>query len=272
MNGYEEALRAVETVRDRLGTEFPKQALVLGSGFGAFAEHLTAPQAIAYSAIPGFPVSTVHGHAGQLVVGKVGQNAVALMQGRVHAYEGHSPAAIAAPIRALRGLGVETLILTNASGGLTADFPAGTLALIEDHINFSGVNPLVGPNDARFGPRFFDMSEAYDRGLRESLRGAAARAGVALKSGVYLYVRGPNFETPAEVRMFAQMGAHMVGMSTVPECLVARHCGMTVAGLSLVTNPAAGLGTHPLSHDETLAVAQSAYARIAQLLLHYISG
>jgi inosine/guanosine/xanthosine phosphorylase family protein len=224
---------------------------------------------MSYADNPGFSRSTVAGHHGNLIVGEVGGAPLAVMQGRVHAYEGHPPQAIAVPIRTLRKLGVERLVLTNASGGLRVDMPAGTLMIVADHINFSAINPLAGPNDDSVGPRFPDMSKAYDPELRAMLAAAAREAGVAVRTGVYLYTLGPNFETPAEVRMFAALGADAVGMSTVPECLAARHCGMKVAALSLVTNLAAGLSTSPLSHEETLASAQTAYERVERLLLAF---
>ena len=263
--------RAAAAVRARLGAAFPKTAVVLGSGLGGFAEKLSHATSIPYADIPGFPRSTVVGHSGNLMVGEIEGKPLAIMQGRIHAYEGHPPQAIAAPIRTLRKLGVERLVLTNASGGLKSDMPAGTLMIVKDHINFSGVNPLVGPNDDAIGPRFPDMSDAYDPDLRATLVVAAREAGVAVRTGVYLYTQGPNFETPAEVRMFAGLGADVVGMSTVPECLVARHCGMKVAALSLVTNAAAGLSTAHLSHAETLAAATKTSSQVALLLLRFLS-
>ena len=261
--------RAAAAIRARLGESFPKTAIVLGSGLGRFGEKLSNARSMSYADIPGFSRSTVAGHHGNLIVGEVGGAPLAVMQGRVHAYEGHPPQAIAVPIRTLRKLGVERLVLTNASGGLRVDMPAGTLMIVADHINFSAINPLAGPNDDSVGPRFPDMSKAYDPELRAMLAAAAREAGVEVKSGVYLYTLGPNFETPAEVRMFASLGADAVGMSTVPECLAARHCGMKVAALSLVTNLAAGLSTSPLSHEETLASAQTAYERVERLLLAF---
>ena len=263
--------RAAAAIRARLGETFPKTAIVLGSGLGRFGEKLSRATSMSYADIPGFSRSTVAGHHGKLIVGEVGGAPLAVMQGRIHAYEGHPPQAIAVPIRTLRKLGVERLVLTNASGGLKADMPAGTLMIVTDHINFSGINPLAGPNDESIGPRFPDMSSAYDPELRAMLAAAARETGVAVRTGVYLYTLGPNFETPAEVRMFAMLGADAVGMSTVPECLAARHCGMKVAALSLVTNPAAGLSTTPLTHEETLAAAQSAYERVERLLLAFLA-
>jgi inosine/guanosine/xanthosine phosphorylase family protein len=270
-NSSELVDRAAAVLRARLGDSFPKTAVVLGSGLGRFAEKLAHATGISYADIPGFSPSTVEGHQGNLVVGEVGGTPLAVMQGRIHAYEGYPPQAIAVPIRTLRKLGVERLVLTNASGGLKSDMPAGTLMIIKDHINFSGINPLVGPNDDAVGPRFPDMTNAYDPELRAMLAVAAREAGVAVRIGVYLYALGPNFETPAEVRMFEAQGAEAVGMSTVPECLVARHCGMKVAALSLVTNLAAGLSIAPLSHEETLVAAQNAYEKVERLLLVFLA-
>ena len=269
-NSSELIERAAAAIRARLGESFPKTAIVLGSGLGRFGDKLARATSMSYADIPGFSRSTVPGHHGNLMIGEVGGAPLAVMQGRIHAYEGHPPQAIAVPIRTLRKLGVERLVLTNASGGLKSDMPAGTLMIVRDHINFSGINPLAGPNDDSIGPRFPDMSSAYDPVLRAMLA-AAREAGVAVRTGVYLYTLGPNFETPAEVRMFAMLGADAVGMSTVPECLAARHCGMKVAALSLVTNLAAGLSTTPLTHEETLAAAQNAYERVERLLLAFFA-
>src|SRR4051812_28023768 len=243
-----EIARGVAAIARAYPGAFPKTALILGSGLGPFAGKLENATDISYGDIPGFPVPSVLGHAGRLRIGTVAGTPLACLQGRFHAYEGHAAAALALPIRILRALGVERLILTNAAGGLSRDFPAGTLMIVEDHINFSGQNPLIGPNDDRIGPRFFDMTNAYDAGLRAALQAAADKSGVAVKSGVYIYCLGPNFETKAEVRMMATLGADAVGMSTVPECLTAVHCGMKVAALSLITNLGAGLAPGALSH------------------------
>jgi inosine/guanosine/xanthosine phosphorylase family protein len=246
--------------------DFPKTAIVLGSGLGGFAKGLSDAISIPYWDIPGFSRSTVVGHLGNLIVGSLEGTRIAVMQGRAHAYEGHSGTAIAMPIRILKRLGVDTLILTNAAGGLNLDLAPGSLVLIEDHINFAQFNPLIGPNDDSIGPRFPDMSEPYDRDLRMKLETAAAKAGVALKKGVYVFVLGPNFETAAEIRMFAKLGADLVGMSTVPECLVARHAGMKVAAISIVTNYGTGLVQAAQSHKETLATAEQAGHQLEHLL------
>jgi inosine/guanosine/xanthosine phosphorylase family protein len=251
--------------------DFPKTVIVLGSGLGRFAAALTGATSVPFGDIPGFSRSTVVGHSGNLIAGEMSGARIAVMQGRIHAYEGHGAQAIATPIRILRKLGVENLILTNASGGLRLDMAPGTLMIIEDHINFSGFNPLIGPNDDSIGPRFPDMTDAYDPALRAKLERAAKEAGVAVKKGVYFFAMGPNFETAAEVRMYASLGADAVGMSTVPECLVARHCGMKVGGVSIVTNHATGISTQPLSHQETLSSAERAAGNLEQLLRAFVA-
>lgn len=263
----DEIERGAVAIRAAVPGAFPKTALILGSGLGSLAERIEQPTDISYGDIPGFPVPTVSGHHGRLRIGTLGGHRLACMQGRLHAYEGHPAQAIAVPIRILRRLGVERLILTNAAGGVNPKFTAGTLMLIADHINFSGQNPLIGVNDDAVGPRFPDMSHAYDPGMRGLFAAAAKRAGVALETGIYVYALGPSFETPAEIRMFATLGADAVGMSTVPECLAAVHCGMRVAGLSVITNLAAGLSRVALTHHDTLAEAAKAYDRVERLFL-----
>ncbi len=269
-NSYaEDVTRGIAVLKAKFPHDFPKTALILGSGLGPLADGMQAPRDVSYADIPGFPVPSVDGHHGRLRIGELAGHAVACMQGRLHAYEGHPAQALAVPIRILRGMGVERLVLTNAAGGLSLDKPAGTLMIVSDHINMSGQNPLIGPNDPRIGPRFPDMSRAYDPELRAGLRSAAERAGVAITEGVYVYTLGPNFETPAEIRMFAALGAGAVGMSTVPECLVAVHCGMTVVALSLITNLAAGLGADRLTHHDTLLEASKAYDRVEVVLVNF---
>ena len=265
----DEIEQGVAAVRRAFAGDFPQTALVLGSGLGPFAATVEDATGVAYADIPGFPKPTVAGHAGRLGIGRVAGLPLACLEGRFHAYEGHPPQRFLAPIRILRRLGVTRLILTNAAGGLKPALTAGTLMIVTDHINLSGQNPLTGPNDERFGPRFPDMSRAYDPSLRAQLKAAADAAGIAVAEGVYAYVPGPSFETPAEVRMLAMLGADAVGMSTVPECLAAVHCGMTVAALSVITNLAAGLAPAPLSHRETLAEAARAEARIVRLLTRF---
>jgi purine-nucleoside phosphorylase len=241
-------------------------AIVLGSGLGAFAEKLEQATAIPFGAIPHFPRSTVEGHSGRLVVGMVSGVPVAAMQGRVHAYEGYSSEEVTFPVRVLGRMGVQRLVLTNAAGGINEGFRQGQLVLIADHINFSGRNPLVGPNDERLGLRFFDMSEAYSARLRELARKAAQDMDLDLEEGVYLCVAGPSFETPAEIRAFERMGADLVGMSTVQETIVARHMGLEVLGISCVTNMAAGIQATPLSHEEVMETGRAVEARLAGLL------
>lgn len=269
------AAKAADAIAARFKGEFPRVALILGSGLGGFGDTLRTEAAIPYGDIAGFPAATVQGHAGRLLIGRTrGGEAdgapVVCMQGRMHLYEGHAPSSLSVSIRALRRLGVETLVLTNAAGGLRPDLTPGSLMAIEDHINLSGFNPLIGPNDETVGPRFVDMTDAYDLGLRRLLHQAAAAQGVTLKTGVYLQVAGPNFETPAEIRAFRTLGADAVGMSTVPETLVARHCGMKVAAVSLITNLAAGIADHPLSHAETLAESAKAFDPMSRLITDFL--
>ncbi len=266
------AVACAAAVRRRHGGTFPSTALILGSGLGRFGEAMTIDAEVPYAEIPGFPVSTVAGHAGRLLIGHIGTLPLACMQGRMHLYEGYPAARLALSIRTLKLLGVDTLIVTNAAGSLQPEMGPGSIMAIEDHINFSGQNPLIGPNDDTFGDRFFDMSEAYDPDLRRRLAVAAEAESVALHSGVYLQAAGPNFETPAEVRMFARWGADAVGMSTVPEVLLARHCGMRVAGLSVITNLAAGIAKHALSHEETIAEADKAYDGMRRLLTRFFAS
>lgn len=255
------------SLQSQLGGLRPKVGLVLGSGLNFFAETAIAdPRAVPYESLEGFPRSTVEGHAGRFVGGTVGSVPVLCMQGRFHFYEGYDLAQVTLPIRLMARLGVEVLILTNAAGGINADFTPGDLMLIEDHINFIGGNPLRGPNDDRFGPRFPDMTEAWDGELRSLALEVAAEQQTALRRGVYLAVSGPSFETPAEIRAFRALGADAVGMSTVPECIVARHAGMRVAGFSCITNAAAGLNEQPLTHEEVAETAQQVREPFSRLL------
>ncbi|GEQ96587.1 purine nucleoside phosphorylase [Iodidimonas gelatinilytica] len=261
----------VRAIRERHSGPFPKSALILGSGLGRFGETMQMDSVIPYGDIPGFPVSTVAGHSGKLLIGSINGAPLVCMQGRMHLYEGYPAHRLAIPIRTLKALGVEQIVITNAAGSTHLDMGPGSLMMIEDHINFSGQNPLIGPNDDRFGDRFFDMSDAWNADLRGQLQAAAKAEDVTLHSGVYLQVAGPNFETPAEVRMFAQWGADAIGMSTVPECLVAHHAGMKVAGISVVTNLAAGIAKHALSHDETITEANKAFENMQRLLARFFA-
>jgi homotetrameric cytidine deaminase len=260
------SLSAVEVIRARRPGFVPRVGLILGSGLGGIADALEDATAIAYADLPGFPRSSVEGHAGRLLLGRLAGVAVACLQGRVHLYEGVPAPAINILPRTLKGLGGELLILTNAAGALRPELAPGSVVLIEDHINLLGRNPLVGANDPAIGPRFPDLSEVYDGALRTRLRGVADRLGIELPGGVYLATLGPAFETPAEIRAFRVLGADLVGMSTVPEAISARHCGLKVLGLSIVTNLAAGLAAQPLSHALTLAQAAGAAATLQRLL------
>jgi purine-nucleoside phosphorylase len=221
---------------------------------------------IPYGDIPKWPASKVIGHAGKLVVGRIAGRDVAVLSGRVHFYEGHSLTTVTFSTRVLARLGVKTLVLTNAAGGINTSFSPGTLMAIDDHLNFMGSNPLVGPNDDRFGVRFPDMTEVYSSRLRRVADEAAAAAGVALRHGVYVGLHGPSYETPAEIRAFRTLGADAVGMSTVPEAIVARHMGVEVLGISCITNPAAGVLPAPLHHDEVMEVARRVSGQFMSLL------
>jgi purine-nucleoside phosphorylase len=258
---FERAEEAAAFVRERVGIS-PRVAIVLGSGLGSFAESVEHPVAIAYQDIPHFPRPTVEGHSGRLLVGSVAGTPVAVMQGRVHAYEGYSPEEVTFPIRVLGRLGITTMIVTNAAGGVRLDLKQGQLVLISDHMNFSGRNPVSGPNDERLGPRFFDMSDAYSKRLR-----LLAHAAAELEEGVYLSLSGPSFETPAEIRAFRGWGADMVGMSTVQEVIVARHMGIEVLGISCVTNMAAGILNQPINHQEVMETGARAQAQLTSLLV-----
>lgn len=244
----------------------PQIALVLGSGLGAFAEEFAEASKIPYAEIPYFPRSTAIGHAGQLVIGKVGAVPVAAMQGRVHLYEGYSAKEVAFPVRVFARMGVRTVILTNAAGGIKRELGQGKLVVISDHINLQGVTPLTGPNDERFGLRFHDMTGAYDRRFREMTMGEGNRLGMAMYEGVYAALQGPSYETPAEIRYLRTIGADLVGMSTVPEVIAARHSGMRVLGISCVTNAAAGILDQPLNHLEVLETAERVKGQFINLL------
>ena len=260
-------------VRARTGAP-PQVAAILGSGLGGFAARLTGAVALPYAELPGFPVSAVAGHAGRLVVGDLpaagGPVRVALMQGRVHGYEGWSAAEVAFGARVLCTLGARALVVTNAAGGIHPDFGPGTLVRITDHLNLTGQNALTGENDDALGPRFPDMGAAYDPALGAELEAAAAEVGVPLRRGVYAGVAGPSYETPAEIRMLRTLGADLVGMSTVHEVTAARHHGVPVAGLSVVTNPAAGLARGALTHEDVQAVAARAAASLEAVLAAFL--
>lgn len=265
MDMTQRILAAAEYIRSQLSAS-PETALVLGSGLGDYADTLENPVRIPYSRIPGFPVPTVPGHAGAMVFGRRAGKYVAVLQGRIHFYEGLPLQELTLPIRVLAALGVKTLVLTNACGGVSLSFRPGDLMLIADHINLSGANPLVGPNLDAFGPRFPDMSDLYTASLRRAIREIAEADGIGLQEGVYAMYSGPNYETPAEIRMFRTLGADVVGMSTVPEALVAGHCGMAVVGISCITNMAAGVLPRKLSHDEVMETAARVHDKFQRLL------
>ncbi len=272
MSYYDQVIEAAAFLRPKLGSLDPRVGIVLGSGLGAVAEAVIDPVIVPYAEIPHFPCSTVEGHSGRLLAGSLGGAPAVIMQGRVHFYEGYSPLEVTFPMRVMGALGVRAVVLTNAAGGIATGYHLGQLVLLADHINMMGWNPLNGPNEPRFGfragagLRFFDMTEAYSKGLRELARMAAAEEGFALEEGVYLATPGPSFETPAEIRAFQALGATLVGMSTVPETIVARHMGIEVLGISCVTNLAAGLGTTPLSHEEVFETGRKVEGRLAGLL------
>jgi len=248
----------------------PRIALVLGSGLGAFADEFAGATKIPYAKIPNFPQSTAIGHAGRLVIGKVGEIPVAGMQGRVHLYEGYSAKDVAFPIRVFARMGVKAVILTNAAGGINRNYSQGCLVVIRDHINLQGVNPLIGPNDNRFGLRFPDMTKAYDPEFQGFTLQAAKKLNLNLQQGVYLALAGPSYETPAEIYSFRTIGADLVGMSTVPEVIAARHSGIRVLGISCVTNMAAGTTDAPLNQEEVLETADRIKGQFIGLLKEVI--
>lgn len=262
---YDRVAEAAAEVR-RLAPAPPEVALVLGSGLGGFARRVQGTVSVPYASLPHWPVSGVVGHEGRLVLGVVGSRAVAVASGRVHAYEGHDLKTVTFPIRVLALAGVRVLVLTNAAGGINPSFSQGALMAIDDHINLTGLNPLSGPNDERFGTRFPDMSEVYSRRLRRAADAAAAALGISLMHGVYVGLAGPSYETPAEIRFLRTIGADAVGMSTVPEAIVARHMGVEVVGLSCITNMAAGMLPQPLVHEEVMATAARVREQFEALL------
>ncbi len=276
MTYFDQVMEAAKYARERIksatGESAPQIAIVLGSGLGAAASAVERPAIVPYAEIPHFPRSTVEGHSGRIVAGLLNRVPVVILQGRVHYYEGYTPAEVTFPMRVLGALGVRAAVLTNAAGGIKDGYRVGQLVALADHINFTGFNPLVGSNEARFGflpgsgLRFFDMTEAYSKALRALAREAAQEEGFELDEGVYLAVSGPSFETPAEIRAFRTLGATLVGMSTVPETIVARHMGIEVLGISCVTNLAAGLSATQLSHEEVFETGRKVEDRLARLL------
>ena len=268
---YERAEHATRIIRARMNVE-PRIAIVLGSGLGGFADDFDEAVGIPYEEIPGFMRSTAQGHAGRLVVGKVDGVPVVAMQGRVHYYEGYSLEEVTFPIRVFNLLGIKTLILTNAAGGINVELQQGALMVISDHLNLMGDNPLRGPNDERFGPRFPDMSAVYSPELQAMVVDEAKAAGVEVRRGIYGALSGPSYETPAEIVLLRNLGADAVGMSTVPEAIVARHMGLEVLGISCITNMAAGVSDEPINHEEVMATGDRVRATFTELLRRVIGG
>jgi len=262
---YDAVDAAAGVVRGRTGAR-PSVAIILGTGLGGLAEEIAVEAAIPYDEIPGFPLSTVESHVGRLLLGRLGGRPVVAMQGRFHRYEGYALGQVTFPVRVLHALGADTLIVSNACGGMHPLWSPGDLMLIADHINLLGENPLVGPNDDRLGPRFPDMSAAYDPGLRALARAAALELGITLREGVYVAVAGPNLETRAEYRMLRSLGADVVGMSTVPEVIVANHEGMRVLGLSIITDQCLPDALEPASIDRIIATARGAEPSLRRLV------
>jgi purine-nucleoside phosphorylase len=262
---YDSVAEAAAWVRGH-ARAVPTVAVVLGSGLGAFADRVADPRSFPYSDIPNWPASEVIGHAGRLVLGRVQEREVAVLAGRAHLYEGLGPGTVTFAVRVLGLLGVKTVILTNAAGGVNTSFTEGALMIIDDHLNLMGSNPLIGPNDDRFGPRFPDMSEVYSRHLRGVADAAAADAGIRITHGIYAALHGPSYETPAEIRYLRAIGSDAVGMSTVPEAIVARHMGLDVLGISCITNMAAGVLPQPLDHAEVMETARRVAADFMRLL------
>ncbi len=278
MSDFDQVQEAAAFLRSKIGKFRPRVGMVLGSGLGDAAEAISESVNIPYSEIPHFPESTVQGHSGRIIAGSMGGAPVLVMQGRVHFYEGYSPRQVTFPMRVLGSLGIQAVILTNAAGAIDENLRLGQLVLLTDHINMMGWNPLVGPNEPRFairpdaGLRFFDMSEPYSAWIRGLAKDIANTEGFELSEGIYIAVSGPSFETPAEIRAFRTLGAQLVGMSTVPETIVARHMGMEVLAVSCVTNQAAGLSPTPLSHEEVFKTGQQVRWRLRRLLEQLAPG
>jgi purine-nucleoside phosphorylase len=258
----------------RAGLRLPEAespvAVVLGSGLGAFADALLETRALPFAELPGFPPATVQGHKGRLVYGRLDQTPVLALQGRLHGYEGHDAATVAFPARVLGVLGARALVVTNAAGGCNPSFAPGDLMRITDHINLTGRNPLIGPNEEKLGPRFPDLSRAYDPRLAQALEESARDTHQQLRAGVYLQMNGPSYESPAEIRMARELGADAVGMSTVPEVIAAAHMGLPVCGISCITNLAAGIAQHALTHQEVMEVARAVEGRFLDLLRAFL--
>jgi purine-nucleoside phosphorylase len=267
---YERAAEAARYIGAKTIGRAPRAGVVLGSGLGGVADSLTDAIEVPYDEIPYFVSSTVEGHAGRLIIGSCGGVDVALMKGRFHFYEGYTMEEITFPIRVFSVMGIRAIVLTNAAGGVAPDLLPGALMIITDHINLMGDNPLRGPNDERFGPRFQDMTAVYSPEYRAVAREVARESGITLDEGVYLGLRGPSYETPAEVRMARTLGGDAVGMSTVSEAIVARHCGMSVLAISCITNVAAGLTNHEIDHADVIAVGARAGRQLSELILKVV--
>lgn len=258
-------------IKQRLPNFTPKIGIILGSGLGGFAEQLDDAVSISYEELPGFPIPTVQGHGGRIVLGNLSGVSVACLQGRAHSYEGGNYDAVKTYVRTLKLLGCDYFLATNASGSLCEDVPPGELMLITDHINMQPGNPLVGRNDDEFGPRFLPLDNAYDQGMRDTLLNVAVKENITLNQGVYLAVLGPNYETAAEIRAFRILGADAVGMSSVPEVLVANHCGMKVAVIAIITNYATGLASCSHSHDSVVETAARAVEKLNRLIKQFVT-
>jgi len=261
---------AADVIRARKPGFEPRVAMILGSGLGVLAEQMTDAVSISYADLPGFPISTVHGHAGELVLGTLAGVPVVCMKGRGHFYEGYGAQVMTSAVRTFKLLGCEMLLVTNAAGSLRPEVDAGSVVVLTDHINLLPGSPMAGPNDDRFGPRFFSMANAYDADLRNLVKEVASAKGITLAEGVYLAAPGPNFETAAEIRAFKTLGADVVGMSVVPEVISARHCGLKVVGVSAITNLAEGLTPFPLSHEQTLKYAAVAAKDLVALIHSFV--
>jgi xanthosine phosphorylase len=261
---------AADIIRARKPGFAPRVAMILGSGLGVLAEQMSDAVTIGFDELPGFPISTVHGHAGELVLGTLAGVSVVCMKGRGHFYEGYGMGVMTSAVRTLKLLGCEMLFVTNAAGSLREEVDAGSLVALTDHINWLPGTPMVGPNDERFGPRFFSMANAYDSELRDLVKESAAANAITLHEGVFIAYSGPNFETAAEIRMMAKLGADVVGMSVVPEVVSARHCGLKVVGVSVITNLAEGMSPFPLSHEQTLKYAAIGAKDLVTLILAFL--
>ncbi|QYF94315.1 xanthosine phosphorylase [Massilia sp. PAMC28688] len=261
---------AADIIRTRKPGFAPRVALILGSGLGVLAEQMENAVSIGFDELPGFPISTVHGHAGQLVLGTLAGVDVVCLKGRGHFYEGYGMGVMTSAVRTIKLLGCEMLFVTNAAGSLRPEVDAGSLVALTDHINWLPGTPMIGPNDDRFGPRFFSMANAYDSDIRELVKATAADKQIKLHEGVFIAYPGPNFETAAEIRAMARLGADVVGMSVVPEVVSARHCGLKVTGVSVITNLAEGLSPFPLSHEQTLKYAAIGAKDLVTLILAFL--